>query len=463
MRQATPSLTDKVIAGGYCVGCGLCRHASPDEFDTTIDEIGRVQAVRIGFMPDSTVDRICPFADAGDHENELAENLFSGASNFSNDFGAYEALYAGHVSEGTFRDNGSSGGMGTWIATELLRLNLVDVVLSVGPTDGTYAFQFGTSVSPDQLRSRGKSRYYPVTIGDELGEAFRYERMAVIGLPCFIKGIRRLAETDPAIKARLTYAVSLVCGHLKTRAFGQSLAWQLGVHPDNLTGIDYRWKIPARAAARYGITVSSRAGNDIQSPMDRLVGHNWGHGLFKVDACDYCDDVFGETADISIGDAWLPKYENDSKGTNIVVVRNAVLQKIIDDGGLDGRLVLDQVAAEEVSASQAGGLRHRREGLSYRLALKQKAGLWVPKKRVSPSFGRLSETAKKVQDARLHAKDLSHKLFREALRQDDLGIFINGIRPATSVIDSLQRAPFMQRLASLPRRLFRKLQRTLGK
>lgn len=39
-------------------------------------------------------------------------------------------------------------------------------------------------------------------------------------------------------------------------------------------------------------------------------------------ACDFCDDVFAETADIALGDAWLPEYVQDGNGTNVVVTRN---------------------------------------------------------------------------------------------------------------------------------------------
>ncbi|MGC9322644.1 MAG: Coenzyme F420 hydrogenase/dehydrogenase, beta subunit C-terminal domain, partial [Kosmotogaceae bacterium] len=59
-------------------------------------------------------------------------------------------------------------------------------------------------------------------------------------------------------------------------------------------------------------------------------GYNWGYGFFKYKACDYCDDVVSETADVSVGDAWLPEYVNDSGGTNVVIVRNPVIKKIID-------------------------------------------------------------------------------------------------------------------------------------
>ena len=45
--------------------------------------------------------------------------------------------------------------------------------------------------------------------------------------------------------------------------------------------------------------------------------HLWHYQYFKHNACNFCDDVFGETADITFMDAWLPEYVRDYKGTSL--------------------------------------------------------------------------------------------------------------------------------------------------
>ena len=61
-------------------------------------------------------------------------------------------------------------------------------------------------------------------------------------------------------------------------------------------------------------------------------GTNWGLGFFKYEACDYCDDIFAETADIAVGDAWLKDYTQDALGNSVVVVRNDQIRVIMEDG-----------------------------------------------------------------------------------------------------------------------------------
>lgn len=91
------------------------------------------------------------------------------------------------------------------------------------------------------------------------------------------------------------------------------------------------------------------------------IGPNWAMGLFKPKACDFCDDVLAECTDVAIMDAWLPKYINDSKGKSLIVTWEKVLEKLLLDETKQEKMYL-----EEVIESQASGLSHRKQGLSYR-------------------------------------------------------------------------------------------------
>ena len=47
--------------------------------------------------------------------------------------------------------------------------------------------------------------------------------------------------------------------------------------------------------------------------MKNLYCIRWEYGYFKYKACDFCDDIFAECADITVGDAWLSRYKKDGK------------------------------------------------------------------------------------------------------------------------------------------------------
>src|SRR5690606_7180320 len=98
-----------------------------------------------------------------------------------------------------------------------------------------------------------------------------------------------------------------------------------------------------------------------------LADGDWGSGYFQNPACNFCDDVVAETADISFGDAWVEPYSSDGRGTNVVIVRTAHLNELLKGAVHEGRLDLHEVDARFVEETQAAGFRQRREGLSYRL------------------------------------------------------------------------------------------------
>ena len=95
---------------------------------------------------------------------------------------------------------------------------------------------------------------------------------------------------------------------------------------------------------------------------------DWGAGFFQNPACDACDDVVAETADVSFGDAWVEPYllrlarHQRRRGPLPVVHAPHRTRR-----RADGRLALEPVDADFVAETQAAGFRHRREGLAYRL------------------------------------------------------------------------------------------------
>jgi len=148
-------------------------------------------------------------------------------------------------------------------------------------------------------------------------------------------------------------------------------AWLAGwIEPGTLSAVDFRRKLPGAQANQRGVALTGRrrdagAGDPPDGWLGRsssLFGSEYNLGFLQYEACDYCDDVVAETADITIGDAWLPEYIVDGAGTNIVIVRSPDLLEILRTAAQNGQLALEEVAPEKAIRSQAGGFRQRREG-----------------------------------------------------------------------------------------------------
>lgn len=434
-------LTDTVISNGFCVGCGACAVPEDSPFNIATNEYGQFGAVQerssqsgLVAKTSSNFEAICPFGDDAPSEDELGRDLFQDACVHDSQVGYYQHVFAGHVAEGAFRDGGSSGGMSSWILHELLQQDCVDHVIHVrsysdGSQPNNLLFGYTISSSAQDTQSGAKSRYYPIELSDVLHKVRNQPgRYAIIGLPCFIKSVRLLQRQEAVFAERIKYCVGLVCGHLKSSRYAESLAWQMGIKPNELKAIDFRVKSSSQPANRYSTSATGPDGEKVVS-TNKLFGTDWGAGAFKYKACDYCDDVFAETADVVLGDAWLPEYVKDSRGTNIVVTRNAVIQSLIDKARIDKRLELDEISITKAIQSQDAGLRHRKKWISYRLFLAGRDGAWTPIKRALPSKKLKPRYERRRQRLRGRLRDLSHTAFLAAKERQDLNLYLIKMDP----------------------------------
>lgn len=418
-----------MVAAGLCIGCGACAAGKGalgwDRFGQLKPQ-GAWTRKTGGDFP-----RICPFSPEARNEDEIAGDRFPHAPRRDALIGSFESAFVGHVAEGAFRAGGSSGGMVSWVAAELLRRGLVDGVAHVAPADpvgqGRF-FGYRISRSVEDIGQGSRSRYYPVELSGVLEEMRSVPgRYAVVGVPCFIKALHLLRAQEPVLRERIAFTLGLFCGHMKSARLVDSFAWQLGAPMEQVRAVEYRRKDPDRPANWYTAHLTLADGSARWQDWWHLVDGDWGAGFFQHSACNYCDDVVAETADISFGDAWVEPYSSDGRGTNVVVVRSAEIGRIIAAAMAEGRLALEEVGAEFIANTQAAGLRQRREGLAYRLRI---APPRLPlRKRVAPAAG-LTFRRKLVYRSRRWISASSHRLFALARRTGWHGLYLRWARIA---------------------------------
>lgn len=417
-----------IVEGGYCVGCGTCKNISGFKGAIKLDKYGMYIPSTLEQLPivEKQILKICPFSNEGPNEDDISKKLFKDETKFNDKIGYYKNLYAGHVQLNDYRAKGTSGGVITWLLASLLKLKKVDYVIHIQESNiEGKLFEYKISKTIEEVKNGAKSRYYPIELSEVLDIVQNQPgKYALVGLPCFIKSVRRLSKIDNTIDERIKLYIGLVCGHLKSTGFAESLAWQCGVKPNELKNIDFRVKLPDSPAHSYGTSVKS-SNLEQTVPVKSLIGSNWGHNFFRNPACNFCDDVFAETADICVGDAWLEQYSQDSKGTSVVVVRNKLIDGLISEAIESNQLAFDSLSEEDVIQSQAGGLRDRREGLAYRLFLKEQEGSWVPRKRVQPNNSHIGKNRKKIYELREESSIESQTVWFETKKQNNLNIFIN--------------------------------------
>lgn len=413
----TPQIIDTVVKNDLCIGCGVCIYACPSKaLKMEWNEYGFLIPQLTGSC-DLNGDclQVCPFNPFPEKEvrteNELGDIYLTTAPSHHPKIGKYNAIYAGHSNE--FRLTSSSGGMGTYIFTKLLSNGIVDHVFSVKESTkpGSH-YEYAINSSKEELLQASKTRYFPVTLSEVMSKIKSLDgRIAIVGVACFIKAIRLAQYKELTLRAKIPFLVGIICGGVKSKSFAEYLASKAGIEKQNMQTPQFRIKDYESTAGDYSYGCVDKSINEKKTIKMRAVGDMWGTGLFKANACDFCDDVTTELADISLGDAWLPPYNKDGKGTNVIVTRSTLADKLIQDGINNGDLYIETLTLERFLASQQGSFNHRHTGLSVRIKQAKKKDQLVPPKRFGSD--RVDLFFRDVQVKRMVVRQMSLSLWKE--------------------------------------------------
>jgi coenzyme F420-reducing hydrogenase beta subunit len=375
---------DSVVKQDMCIGCGACLYSSSnDNLVMSWNKEGFLNPT--SETPENESEeslKVCPFNPFPDKEvrteNEIAKIFLNDAPNRHLRVGHYYSTYVGYSNK--YRLTSSSGGMATYLIDQLLNKNIVDAVVTVKEGKDSF-YEYSVIRSTNELTSTSETKYYPVTLGTVINQLkTSNERFAIVGIACFIKSVRLLQFYHPELKEKIKFTIGIICGGVKSKFFAEYLAGKSGVSSNQFSKPQFRIKDHNSTASDYSFGCKDSKG-ELHTIKMKKVGDMWGSGMFKNNACDFCDDVTTELADISLGDAWLNPYNQEGKGTNVMVTRSKLAEKLINDGIINKELSVDPLDFNQFLSSQQGSFNHRHLALGYRIKLAKKKGLTVPPKR----------------------------------------------------------------------------------
>ncbi|HBR6506660.1 Coenzyme F420 hydrogenase/dehydrogenase, beta subunit C-terminal domain [Klebsiella quasipneumoniae] len=236
--------------------------------------------------------------------------------------------------------------------------------------------------------------------------------------PCYIKTIRLLQREGKF--SNIKFCISLLCGHMKSSGFGESMAWQVGINPKEQTTFDFRVKKPGFKASQYYFEAEGENSKVSSALNSSLLGADWGLGFFRHQSCNFCDDIAGELADVTLGDAWLDKYTKDYLGTNILVVRNEQIFDLLNN--YKQEVKIEEVDVETFYNTQKSNYGNRRGGIIAQLSTNNKK--WMPQKRLDICEPyKPSKSKSSIYLYRAKISSLSIKNFGIAKRINSLAAF----------------------------------------
>ncbi len=389
-----------VYDDGLCMQCGTCQGICPT------GSVALTWDLRVGYRL-SVEEKTC--TDCGRcHDACPGPGLDFSASAwwrernegapFEDFLGPWRRLCFGWASDPEVRHTGASGGVATALMQSALETGLVDAVVAVrmSPTNPMEAEAAICRSAADVAACRG-SKYNVVAINRVLRRILDEPgRYALVGLPCHIQGLRLAQRRSRRLRERVTLAIGIFCGLTNEPRATAVLARQAGLDLAHVREVSYRgpgWPGGVRFVSAPGLTRR----RDYPDYVDRRFM------ALTPPRCRVCPDALAELADVSVGDAWLDRFEG-SDGVSDIVVRTPAGERLLDQAATS--LVLQAASPAEIVASQADTYDVKRGACRGRLWLRSLA------RRPLPEYPGLALSASAADRARSAAGAAQERLFR---------------------------------------------------
>ena len=140
-------------------------------------------------------------------------------------FGHQIGCQVGYAADAEVRTRSASGGLISAALIHLLETGRVQGVLvcRLGVKDGSLKARPFIAVNREEVLASAGSIYLEVNPLSDLGKVRAFEgRLAMVGLPCHLEMLARLAKREPGIKDKIGFTIGLFCGaQFPERAYSQ--------------------------------------------------------------------------------------------------------------------------------------------------------------------------------------------------------------------------------------------------
>ncbi|MBU6997460.1 MAG: Coenzyme F420 hydrogenase/dehydrogenase, beta subunit C-terminal domain [Theionarchaea archaeon] len=317
----------------FCTRCGCCISICPQECITitTHAEIDD-SCTQCGLCRE-----VCP--GEGTDLKEEGRKLFEGSC-YNQYVGWINHAYTGYSFSDAVRKRGTSGGVVTSLLICLLEKGMIDGALVVGfDPEKPWKTVYQVATCAEDILESAQTKYQVTPLTQRIF-SLPLERIAVVGLPCVIQGLRKVQALKQGEKIRLL--IGLFCWVNMEREATEFLLDMLKVSPEEVASLEYR-------GGDYlgGFRVTKKDGEVIT--LDKEC-YNVLPFLFAPERCVCCSDFTNELADISMGDA---KFMHSQKGHTFVITRSqegeTMLKACLDHVSIDEHDIEDIIWSESSS------------------------------------------------------------------------------------------------------------------
>ncbi len=338
-------LRRRVVRPGICVGCGAC---------VALDPSGRsvmertAKGPRPAYAPGAELPELAWNACPGkgiDYPRLYRD--FYGALPGSWLVGPIIATRTGYAGDPAVRARGASGGVTTAVLIHLLETGRIDgaIVVRQGVPAPLEASAVIATIA-EEIQAAAQSVYIPVSVLDILPRLEPGKRYAATLVPEQAAALRRLQASGHAQAKQIEWVLGPYTGTALYPSAIDTFTRSHGVKKDDpVTSLEWR----AGEWPGY-LEIRTASGKVLRS---KKVYYNFLIPFFVTRASLQSMDFANEFCDLSVGDAWSPKFEAEGGGHSVVVTRSAKMEALVEEMIAAGLLALER--EDDLKATEMHG------------------------------------------------------------------------------------------------------------
>ncbi|MGH7321698.1 MAG: Coenzyme F420 hydrogenase/dehydrogenase, beta subunit C-terminal domain [Candidatus Rokuibacteriota bacterium] len=363
-----------VVLPGNCTHCGACVGLRPELLEFQETATGPLPRPRRPLDPEE--DRSLALAWAvcsgrGVPYPQLFQHLGYSLSSWL--LGPYRRVWTGFATDPTVRRRCASGGVISRILIHLLESGRVQgaVVLRQSLRHPEVASPV-IATDREQVLAAAESIYAVTPTLTILPEMAAFDgRLAFVGLPEQVATLRLLQAAGHPAASKVVFVLGPYTGTNMYAGAVRAFLRAQGV-PDHVGIASLRW----RAGEWPGyLEVHTLDGQVFRAPKFH---YNYLIPFYIARNCEITPDFTNETTDLSVGDAWSPRFERLGGGHSVVLVRSQRAEDAVDELRHSGDLTLEATDPGEALAMHGHMLDFKKRGTFIRLDRQARRGQPVP-------------------------------------------------------------------------------------
>ena len=369
--MTSPDQLEQVVSGGICTGCGACASLTDDIVMEDTSKGPRPLFLSKESIPELAFEA-CPGKGVDypalyrSHYGRLPEDWR---------VGIVDGMWTGYAGDPDTRRAGASGGVTTAVLLHLLETKRIDaaVVAKQGVSSPEKAGYYFARTREDLLACT-QSVYIPVSMLDALRQFKPGERYAMTCVPEQSAALRVLQQAGHEAALQVQYVLGPYTGTALYPGAIRTLLRSHGVRDeDAITSL--KWRAGEWPGYLEVITASGRV------VRSKKVYYNFLIPFFVTQASLQSMDFANEFTDLSVGDAWSPKYEALGAGFSVVASRQPAMTALLEEMREKRLLVLEPVDPLEASEMHGHMIDFKKRGGHIRNQWRRLLG------RAAPDYG----------------------------------------------------------------------------